>query len=66
MGTPDGGPAFPVGEASQFQGMSLRDYIAIKALPQVIANTIKHPNLPTTVAAWAYEIADAMLTEREK
>ena len=44
-------------------GMSLRDYFAAAALdtfPDVLLST------PSAKAAWAYQIADAMLAEREK
>jgi hypothetical protein len=64
---PDGGPAFPV-PAHAFQdgrmGMSLRDYFASLAMQGVLASDIDAP-LDKLVAA-AYEMADAMLAEREK
>ena len=63
-----GGSAFPHGYAhSAFCGMTLRDYFAAKAMnaywndPEV-SDCV---NTPESVARWAYEIADAMLKERE-
>jgi hypothetical protein len=61
----DGGPAFPVfpetggGHASAFQGMTLRDYFAAKALPECIGW-----GEPDEVCARAYQYADAMLKAR--
>jgi hypothetical protein len=72
-----GGPAFPVSIPgvgdNGWQGMTLRDWFAGKALPSVIAAILdgKH-NLEsgddpaTAIAADAYSIADAMLAERSK
>jgi len=61
----DGGPAFPTPEShgDDFEGMSLRDYFAAKALP-----TIPREILATeeAKAKWAYAVADAMLAERLK
>lgn len=70
-----GGPAFPAHVAeihgvatnsSDFNmpGMTLRDYFAAAALIGMQA----HPanERPLHVATWAYEVADAMLAEREK
>ena len=64
-----GGPAFPVfpetggGHAAAFQGMSLRDYFAAKAMQGVIAaeNYRTHE-----LAQYAYEVADAMLKARKE
>lgn len=68
-----GGPAFPVplnpGESYQghgpYDGMTLRDYFAAKAMQGALAN----PEIKETAAArseWAYEIADAMLKARRE
>lgn len=65
-------PAFPVfpetsgGHAAEFQGMTLRDYFAAKAMGGVISATdalikIDEPHL----AMWSYKMADAMLKARE-
>ena len=60
-----GGPAFPTGTA--FQGMTLRDYFAAKAMQAMIAS----PHMPSAfdmqpVAEKAYIIAEAMLKAREQ
>ena len=59
-----GGPAFPTGTA--FQGMTLRDYFAAKAMLGLMAS----PHMPDAfnvqpVADKAYMIADAMLEARD-
>ena len=72
----DGGQAFPgqwmdfqpgTGEQvvrEQWSGMSLRDWFAgMVAAGFVQANP---KQLDAQVAAWSYEIADAMLAERDK
>jgi hypothetical protein len=56
-----GGPAFPYGTCGQ--GMSLRDYFAAKAMQSLVA--LDNAN-NINIAIWSYEIADAMLAEREK
>ncbi|MEN4889168.1 hypothetical protein [Erwinia billingiae] len=75
-----GGPAFPelgnVGHNSDWQldnGMTLRDYFAAKALPDLIAGYSRNqgsgPYLdasPDEIAHWAYRYADAMLAARSK
>ena len=59
----DGGAAFPVTHSHLIQsGMSLRDYLAAKAM-QALA---QHGNYFDATARQAYMIADAMLREREK
>lgn len=61
----DGGPAFP-GPADddllQYYGMSLRDWFA----GQVLAGMGGHYDQSWLAAERAYQIADAMLTERNK
>lgn len=57
-------PAFP--HAAAFQGMSLRDYFAAKAMQGGI--DILHTSRFSTkdeLAVWCYEWADAMLKARE-
>jgi len=60
-------PAFPVfpetgaGHASAFQGMTLRDYFAAKAMQALIDNDGLFSEIPTQ----AYELADAMMKARE-
>jgi len=64
----DGGPAFPgMTYISQDgkknpEGMTLRDYFAAAALPQVDQRS--HGN-PDDVARECYQLADAMLKARE-
>lgn len=72
----DGGSAFPyqvVEESSGvtgapirttvYPGMTLRDYFAGQALIGMMADQILHTE---TVAAYAYEVADAMIAARSK
>ena len=49
-------------------GMSLRDYFAGQAVAQLVTRTRDRQFVHSTdeMAAQAYEIADAMLAEREK
>lgn len=60
MSKETGGPAFPVPDSEyqiQDTGMTLRDYLAAKAMQGMLANGIPSGNIP----AYAYELADAML-----
>ena len=65
--TTEGGPAFPLQPASMpemhYLGMSLRDWFAGQALANVYAS---HDCKPGIVAEWAYEVADAMLAQRNE
>ena len=59
-------PAFPVSfkwgkELSQYNGMTLRDYFAAKAMQALIDNDGLFSEIPTQ----AYELADAMMKARE-
>ena len=76
--TNTGEPAFPVlivdrpKELAHFNGMTLRDYFAAKAMQGLIAresagafNFEACPNDPWRVALWAYDVADQMLKVRE-
>ena len=74
MSKETGGPAFPVPgfpDEEYFNGMTLRDYFAAKALSGVAAH-IKGPiEKPGETGAqaharWSYQVADAMLAERAK
>ena len=65
----NGGPAFPVGSdiAPSDEGITLRDYF----VGQMIAPFATHyaarlPEEARTLAKRAYEIADAMLAERDR
>ena len=64
--TNTGGPAFPVGTA--FQGMTLRDYFAAKAMQTLlIAQPKDWPmGFDVSVSVAAYQMADAMLEAREQ
>ena len=61
-------PAFPNegfnGWGEPFQGMTLRDYFAAKAMQALIDNDSLFSEIPTQAYA-AYSIADAMLKARE-
>ena len=72
----DGGPAFPSlceihGPARIDSGMSLRDYFAAKAMQGMLAGILADGSSITSegfqkCAAATFEMADAMLAEREK
>ena len=59
---PNNPSAFPqsVSPSGPFGGMTLRDWFAGQALATC------HPDSPQKLAWWAYQIADAMLAERER
>jgi len=68
-----GGPAFPQvsynmkGGYDITGGMSLRDYLAAKALDISMHHLKDYYGInKQNVAEWCYEMADAMLKEREK
>ena len=78
MSTPinDGGPAFPVADTIHtdgqvqfgFNGMTLRDYFAAKAMQGDIASMEAHNDPQDAahhIAKRAYAVADAMLKARE-
>ena len=71
MSTPinDGGPAFPhttqwdgITPAINYHGISMRDYFAAAALPQV---DLRSHGTPDDIALECYQLADAMLKARE-
>jgi hypothetical protein len=71
--TNDGGPAFPtVARDGNWQphhdGLSLRDYLAGRALTGILMNytTAKFELTEISVAVCAYKFADAMLAAREE
>ena len=75
MSDKTGGPAFPTskviagGESIPVSGMSIRDYIAIKAMEALIIGCFSGNNSGFTVQGnvfASYEYADAMLAERAK
>ena len=66
-----GGPAFPSDASQNFEGMTLRDYFAAKAMQGLIErettgafNFETHKDDPWRVAMWAYDVADQMLRVR--
>lgn len=69
----DGGPAFPVttdhGSVFALPGMTLRVYLAAKAMQGILASTDAaqgHKIHVQTLAANCYTMADAMLAELAK
>ena len=67
-----GGPAFPCDLTSyddevriQYQGMTLRDYFAAKAMQAMESRELPKSILAIDVAEAAYEMADAMLKARQ-
>ena len=69
----DGGPAFPVvrvfnegRECYEVFSMSLRDWFAGQALVGCLMNPETGGGLPEKIAKWTYDLADAMIAEREK
>ena len=64
----DGGPAYPVTEVhgcnSGWPGMSLRDHFAGLAMQGLMSNKSKLDEPLVFIAKNAYQIADAMITER--
>ena len=65
MGAPENPAAFPV--AYETNGMSLRDWFAGQAVSGMLASEVDDSTYnPDAAAERAYEIADALLEEREK
>jgi hypothetical protein len=72
--TNTGGPAFPTQVAS-YEGMTLRDYFAAKAMQSILPSyqnvfddetgSDDDPTFPELLAKDAYVMADAMLKVRE-
>jgi len=65
-----GGPAFPnprwEGWGSPQEGMTLRDYFAAKAMQALLTSETKFSSDLMMYAGAAYDVADAMLQERNK
>ena len=66
-----GGPAFPCevlvdqhGTKSEWEGMTLRDYFAAKAMQAWISRG--DDSGENGLAKWSYEMADAMLKARQQ
>ena len=72
MSTNNGGPAFPLATsgygATPVNGMTLRDYFAAKAMQGAIAGMAARGEtaIYRECSGLAYDMADAMLAEREK
>ena len=73
MSDKTGGPAFPIPLNPEDEylgpadGMTLRDYFVAKAMAEVLAVDIRGSRRgPNEVAKYSYQMADAMLKEREK
>ena len=64
--TNTGGPAFPISDPGlpQYDGMTLRDYFAAKAMQGFLA-TVKVGCPDDLIAIDAYNLADAMLKARD-
>lgn len=65
----DGGPAFPTPEShgDDYEGMSLRDYFAAKAMQGMLASPHANPKASMMRCAMeSYAMADAMLAMRQK
>ena len=64
----DGGPAFSYSSNvfPNYTGMSLRDYFAGMALQGIIPHDVEISMNDASLAASAYELADAMLAARKK
>jgi hypothetical protein len=70
MSKKDGGPAFPshgtMGEVAH-EGMSLRDYLAAKAMQVLLQAQIDNKLIKgANIEVASYQIADAVLAERDK
>jgi hypothetical protein len=68
MTSESGGPAFPCHpgiENPLYDGMTLRDFFAIKALQGICASGSASEWSNDRLSAEAYEIADAMLKARQ-
>lgn len=60
-------PAFPCVDKDKrmWTGMNLRDYFALETLNGLIQHSGEIENIPY-IAKYSYEVANAMLDEREK
>ena len=64
MSNNTGGPAFPLNlKEKWYEGMSLRDYFAAKAMQGLLSSDVEASI--EQFAAKSYEMADAMLKARE-
>ena len=63
-------PAFPIHWENHHQGMSLRDYMAAKAMQGLMHNYdicdfLEHKDWLEDISITSYQIADAMMKARE-
>ncbi|MDF3863488.1 hypothetical protein P3W53_03380 [Pseudomonas denitrificans (nom. rej.)] len=68
MSKNDGGPAFPIPglkDDADFNGMTLRDYFAAKALQGMCADPATAGTAGKDIVAECYDLADAMLEARK-
>ena len=71
MTTNTGGPAFPYGDPTNGgdNGMTLRDYAAIKAMQGILASNTEHEHedahIFDAIAEASYIMADVMLEARQ-
>jgi hypothetical protein len=68
MTTNTGGPAFAVAELAniKWEGMTLRDYFAAKAMQSILQAKDVHDSREWYNTAWiAYQVSDEMLKARE-
>ena len=68
MNTNTGGPAFPLNIPEKwFEGMSLRDYFAAKAMQAILSDDPDYHQKYKFIdlADFSYRCADAMLEERK-
>ena len=60
-----GGPAFPAHTIAMYEGMTLRDYFAAKAMQGYVSDPDWRSDMgPSDTAFAAYQLADAMLKAR--
>jgi len=59
-------PAFPIHWENHHQGMSLRDYMAAKAMQSFLVDQCHDAGQWDLDAKAAYKVADAMLKAREE
>jgi hypothetical protein len=60
-----GGPAFPAHTIAMYEGMTLRDYFAAKAMQGYASDPDWRSDMgPSDTAFAAYQLADAMLKAR--
>ena len=66
MSNNTGGPAFPLNlKEKWYEGMSLRDYFAAKAMQTYMMSEVWNPDTYKGAARSAYRVADEMLKARE-